>query len=176
MRLWLLASLALLVAPTARADPYVFESLGFNLWHLAAPESAVLPRATTSVPTASDVDRIATIDERIGVGVPDVVYTALDVEIGAFAAQPRAAEVTLALASVGTQRWLGPVNIGGELAGGIAVSPVFGGIREQLPLDARGRIDVAITDTVSIGGVFGISLVGDGWMAGIALGGHAAHR
>jgi len=177
MRAWSFASLALLAASTARADPYVFESTGFDLWHLAAPEHAVVPRtATTSSPPTSDDDRVATLDERVGIGMPDMPYAALEVGLGAFTAQPSTVEVTLVLASIGMQHQLGPVNVAGELAGGIAASSEFGGIRDQLLLDPRVRVDLSITDTVSIGGVFGVSLVGDGWMAGIALGSHSDHR
>ena len=176
MRAWSLASLALLAAPMARADPYVFDSVGVDFWHLAAPDHAVVPRTTTSSPTPSDLDRIAMLDERIGIGMPDMPYAALEVAFGAFAAQPLTVDLTLALASIGMQHRFGLVNVAGELTAGIAVSSEFGGIRDQLVLDPRARIDLAITDTVSIGGVFGVSLVGDGWMAGIALGAHSDHR
>jgi len=170
MRARSLASLALLAAPTARADSYVFDSVGFDVWHLAAPDHAVLPRTTTRPPPPTSVtDPIATLDERIGVGIPDMPYAALDVELGAFTARPSPVEVTLALASIGMQHRFGLVTVAGELAGGIAVSSEFGGIRDQLVLEPRARIDLAITDSVAIGGVFGISVVGDGWMAGIAV-------
>ena len=170
MRAWSFASFALFAASAARADPYMFDSVGVDLWHFAPPSHTSVAR-TSSAPLSDDGRRIASVDTRVGAGLPDGPYVALDVELGAFAAQPASFEAMLVVASAGLQHRLGPFTIAAELAAGVAVSDDDGvGVQADLVLDPRARLDVALTDNVAIGGVVGASLVGDGWMAGIALG------
>jgi len=169
MRAWSFASLALVAASTARADPYMFDSVGVDLWHFAPPSHTASPR-TTSAPADDGERRIASVDTRVGAGFADGPYVALDVELGAFAAQPASFEAMLVVASAGLQHRLGPITLAAELAAGVAVSDEGAGVDTDLVLDPRARLDVALTDNLSIGGVVGASLVGDGWMAGIALG------
>ena len=161
--------IAMLVGSQARADPYVFDAVGFDLWHFAAPTPAAEARTMSAGATTSDGRRIASFDERIGVGMPDGPYIALDFELGAFAAEPETFSATFVLASSGMQHRFGPVTIAAELTAGTAVSSEIDGIHTALVLDPRGRVAVAISPALAIGAVVGASLVGDGWMAGISV-------
>jgi hypothetical protein len=168
MRAWPIASLVVLAGSSARADPYMFDAVGVDLWHFAGVAHAA-PRTTSAGPAIDDGRRIAAIDQRVGAGLADGPYVALDVELGAFAAEPAGFEAMLVVAAAGLQHRLGPATLAAELAAGVAVSDDGGGVRADLVLDPRARVAVEITGNVAIGGVVGASLVGDGWMAGIAL-------
>ena len=174
-----LASLATLAsaAPDARADgaqAYVADELGVNLWHFAklgGPERSA--RTVSSGDGADDAAagrRLGSVDERVRVGRPCGLYLALDVELGVFAAQPETFSGTLFLISGGIRHELGPVAVAAELTSGALVYSADTAIRGDAVLDVRARIDVAITASATLGGVIGTSLLGDGWMAGVAVG------
>jgi hypothetical protein len=167
MRASSFAVIALLVGSNARADPYVFDAVGVELWHFAAPSPASVARTTASPAAAGR--RIAAYEERIGVGMSDGPYVAFDFGLGAFAAEPETFSATFVLASSGMQYRLGPVSVAAELTAGAAVSSEIAGVHTALVLDPRGRVGVAISPVLAIDGVAGASLVGDGWMAGIAV-------
>jgi hypothetical protein len=158
--------------------PYVFVDIGFNVWHFTLPQSnPPVARAASSImqppASTSSEEHALTYDERVGVGFRYGLYIAFDFEIGAFGSQPSSSDL-LALVSAGLDHRFGPITIGGELTGGVLAysSETVPGLIGEGVLDVRGRADLWLTPWLTIGGVLGKSVLGEGWMGGVALGFH----
>ncbi len=163
--------------------PYVFVDLGVNSWHFTTPGGDASPSTARSVSSVSSSSmtssartksRMLTYDERVGVGMRYGLYVAFDFELGAFASQPATSSGLLALVSAGIEHRLGPITLGAEVTGGVlAYSPANStDLDSQRVLEGRARGDFWLTPWLTLSGVVGTSLIGDGWMAGGALGFH----
>src|SRR4051812_18854708 len=68
-------------------EPYMFVDLGMNLRHFSqAPRTGVASRSMSPVSAAGNDQEAVTFDERVGIGLSQVLYTALDFELGNLAA------------------------------------------------------------------------------------------
>ncbi len=163
--------------------PYVFVDLGVNAWYFAIPdESQGTPTTARSASASSSSStttrtrsRMLTYDERVGVGMRYGLYVAFDFELGAFASQPATSSGLLALISAGIQHRFGPITLGVEATGGVlAYSPANStALTSQGVVEGRARGDLWVTPWLTLSGVVGTeALIGDGWMAGAALGFH----
>ena len=107
---------------------------------------------------------------------PYGLYVAIDLELGNFGpsggSDPES--VLAGLGEVGLQHRLGPVLLGGELAGGAMARTYFdNSFRGDAMFEARGRVDIWLSPWATIGGVYGASLIDkQAWMAGVMIGFH----
>jgi hypothetical protein len=163
-------AIAWLVGLTGIARADVFVELGANDWHFPRAPDSVTPRTLASSATESEPRRLVTSDQRLGLGLRYGLYLAFDLELGAFDPEPVTFSGMIATVSPGIRARLGPIELSAELAGGTLVSSSQSTIASEPLLEARGRADVWITRSITLGGTAGTSVIDRGWMAGVAVG------
>jgi hypothetical protein len=165
-------------------SPYVFVGIELNMRQLAVASASRSASPSVAARTESPVSpaletRAMTYDARVGVGLPLGLFLAVDFELGNFALHPlKATDPDLVLGSLlsaGAMYRLGPISVGGEIAGGILAyswenTP---DLHKEGVVEARARGALWLSPWCTIGGVYGKSLLDPNqWMAGVELGIH----
>jgi hypothetical protein len=147
----------------------LFVQLGATRRAFTSPVAQVAMRADAPGTGSGTADVLA-LDQRVGIAVSDVVYAAVDLELGNFGVTgARTAGFAIdGLVALGARGRLGPLSPAVELASGAGGLGPVGGARWLV--EGRARVDLWITPWLTIGGTYGAGLLERERVAGMLLG------
>lgn len=163
--------------------PYAAVSVGINMRRLLrapAPKPMTAARSTEPPPSAAlgGADTSYTVLERLDIATNSLMYVGFEFEISPTADEtPAPGACTFAAGSqalFGLRGGFRRLKLGGEIAAGDRMVEVaFVDADDEFVLEARVRGQLWLTPWVTIGGLYGTSLLDRGeWLAGIQLGVH----